>query len=134
MGPYHPPYPGPGENVVHMKWGLAELNPRWIERAYFTTEMRQPVDGGRLGVFPLVEYGLGFAGRTEYMPRWEMEMAGYGRRKLSIEITGIVRDWCEGRLANEGVLLVYKGWPDGSGKMEIGCITGLTVVSQPGGR
>ena len=124
--PYHPPYPGAGENALFIHWPDKEIKHiSYLEKAYFELEFDKPFDAGRLAIYPVVDNGLGFAGKTEYMPRWEMEGRDYNSGKLIIEITGIVQDWIKGDLINKGMIIVYNNWPDGSDKMEIKHISKL---------
>ena len=124
--PYHPPYPGVNENVIFLKWKSTEFaNIKYLERAHFEIEFVKPLNAGRLAVYPIVEDGLGFARKTEYMPRWEMEGRDYNSTKLIVEITGIVRDWAEGKLANKGIIIVYSYWPDGNDSLKVKRISKL---------
>ncbi len=123
---YHPPYPGAGENVLFLKWADTELRKiKYLERAYFEIEFAEAFNAGRLAVYPIVDDGLGFARKIEYMPRWEMEGRDYNSTKLIIELTGIVRDWSEGRLANKGIIMVFNYWPDGANSLKVTKISKL---------
>ncbi len=125
---YHPPYPGAGENVIFMEWPSDKFEQiKYLERAYFEIEFDKPFNAGRLAVYPIVEKGLGFARKTEYMPRWEMEGRDYNSKKLIVEITGIVRDWTERKLQNKGIIIVYNYWPDGSDSLKVQKISKLQM-------
>lgn len=128
---YHPPYPGPKEKVLNLNWNLQDIKASFVERAYIKIALKEPLNGGRVAVYPIIENGIGFDNKTEYMPRWEMEISDYRSKELLIEITGIVRDWLEGSLDNKGVIIVYNNWPDGSGKMPIDSISKLNIVYKP---
>lgn len=110
---YYPPYPGTGgEAALHLQWDLSGLADAEVDRAVLRLKLAEPVGGGRLAVYPVVEDGIGFNGQTEYMPRWEHRFGFRSAEEdVNAQVTGIVRQWVEGELPNRGLILVYEGFP-----------------------
>lgn len=111
---YYPPYPGKNETVLYLKWDASSLAGVRIKRAELRIKLAKPVSRGRLGIYPVVQDGLGLTGQIEYMPRWEDsadQLILSEDNELTMEITGILREWASGKTVNKGLLVVYEGFP-----------------------
>jgi len=121
QGVYYPPYPGAGDEVLFLRWDLSDLAGRYVERAVMNLQMKQPIKGGRLAVYPVVSEGIGWAGITEYMPRWEMDDLDFkAGQQLAVELTGIVGYWLDRTLENRGLLIVHEAFGGETSRAVVG--------------